>query len=81
MKEREPPPSVFVQKGEGGGVHAVAHPESTGDAFDQLSFARAEIASQANDRAGWRFASPLLAELQCFFRTPGNERSHEQPAA
>src|SRR5438067_711455 len=51
--------------------------ESARDAFHELSFARAEIAAQADDPTALCLASPLLADGEGLFRAVRNECSHE----
>ncbi len=68
---------VFTDKRERGRSDWFADAEAAGNAFDELGFARAEVAFEADDPAGFSLGGPRFAEGVRFFRTVGDDRSHE----
>lgn len=68
--------AVFVYQGKGGGVDSFNDSEAAGEPANELSFAGAEIADQADDHAGLRGAAELLAVFQGFLRAAGAVNNH-----
>ena len=67
---------IFTHECERGRSDGLGDAKAAGDAFDELGFACAEVAFEADDPAGLSLRRPRFAEGEGFFRTVGDDRSH-----